>query len=85
MYKEEVSSFGGHAYDAMTILSKAIETAGTNPAKIRDAIEATTGLVGTAGVFNFSSTDHCGLGFDSFVMLTVKDGKFVLLSDDAKK
>ena len=85
MYKEEVSSFGGHAYDAMTILAKAIETAGTNPAKIRDAIEATTGLVGTAGVFNFSPKDHCGLGFDSFVMLTVKDGKFVLLSDDAKK
>jgi branched-chain amino acid transport system substrate-binding protein len=36
-------------------------------------------VVGTAGVFNMSASDHNGLGLDSFEMLTVKDGKFVLL------
>jgi branched-chain amino acid transport system substrate-binding protein len=78
-YKEDVSTFGGHAYDALLILQKAIEKAGsTERAKVRDAIEGLTGLVGTAGIFNFSAEDHNGLGLDAFEMLTVKDGKFAL-------
>ena len=32
---------------------------------------------GTGGVFSFSPEDHNGLGMDSIVMVTVKDGKFV--------
>ncbi|WP_028581294.1 ABC transporter substrate-binding protein [Desulfogranum japonicum] len=78
-FKEEASTFGGHTYDAMTILAKAIETAGTDKEKVRQAIESTTGLIGTAGEFNFSTQDHNGLDMDTFVMLTVKDGKFTLL------
>jgi branched-chain amino acid transport system substrate-binding protein len=39
------------------------------------------GFVGTAGVFNYSATDHNGLSIDAFAMLTVKDGKFVLLGE----
>jgi branched-chain amino acid transport system substrate-binding protein len=35
--------------------------------------------VGTSGVFSFSAADHNGLGVDAFEMVTVKDGKFVLL------
>ncbi len=76
-YKEDVSTFGGHAYDALMILTKAIEKAGTDKEKVRDAIENMKGFIGTAGVFNFSPTDHNGLGMDAFEMLTVKDGKFV--------
>ena len=76
-YKEDVSTFGGHAYDAFMILVKAIETAGTDKEKVRDAIENMKGLVGTGGVFNFSATDHNGLDINAFEMLTVKDGKFV--------
>ncbi|GAB4345906.1 MAG: ABC transporter substrate-binding protein [Desulfobulbaceae bacterium] len=77
-YKETASTFGGHAYDALMILAQAIEKAGLDKNKVRDAIESTTGYPGTGGVFNFSATDHNGLGLDAFVMLTVKDGKFVL-------
>lgn len=78
-YKESVSTFGGHSYDAMYILARAISEAGNDPAKARTVIENIKGLVGTAGTFNFSATDHCGLGLDAFVMLTVKNGKFVPL------
>ncbi len=78
-YKENVSTFGGHAYDAFEILVAAIRKADSvESEKVRSAIESLTGHVGTAGIFNFSPQDHNGLGLDSFEMLTVKDGKFVI-------
>ncbi|MGE4558822.1 MAG: ABC transporter substrate-binding protein [Desulfobulbus sp.] len=80
-YKESVSTFGGHTYDAMAIMVKAIAVAGTNREKVRTAIENIKGLIGTAGTFNFSPTDHGGLGLEAFAMLTVKNGRFVLLDD----
>jgi len=77
-FKEDASTFGGHAIDALTILKAAIESAkSTDPAKIAAAIEKIKGLSGTAGVFSFSAEDHNGLGMDSVVMVTVKNGKFV--------
>jgi branched-chain amino acid transport system substrate-binding protein len=78
-YKEEASTFGGHAYDAMLILQKAVAVAGADREKVRGAIEGLKGVVGTAGVFSFSPEDHNGLGTDAFEMLTVKGGKFALL------
>jgi branched-chain amino acid transport system substrate-binding protein len=79
-YEEEVSTFGGHAYDAFTILAEAIRRAkSVEPEKVRDAIENLKGFAGTAGIFNFSPTDHNGLDMSSFEMLTVKNGKFTLL------
>jgi branched-chain amino acid transport system substrate-binding protein len=79
-YKDEASTFGGHAYDAYTILVKAIEQAkSTDKEAVRTAIENLKGFVGTAGVFNFSPPDHNGLGLDAVEMLTVKDGKFAIL------
>ena len=78
-YKEDVSTFGGHAYDALLILTEALKKAGTpDRDKVRDAIEKLQGVVGTAGVFRFSPQDHNGLTIDAFDMLTVKDGKFVI-------
>jgi branched-chain amino acid transport system substrate-binding protein len=78
-YKEDVSTFGGHAYDALMIVVKAIEKAGsTDRAKVRQAIENMKGFVGTGGIFNFSADDHNGLDLDAFEMLTVQDGKFTL-------
>jgi branched-chain amino acid transport system substrate-binding protein len=78
-YKEDASTFGGHAYDAVLILTEAIKKAGSaDRDKVRDAIENLKGVVGTAGVFNFSKDDHNGLTQDAFEMLTVKDGKFTL-------
>lgn len=77
-FKEDVSTFGGHAYDALMILVKAVEQVGTDKEKVRDAIEKLQGFVGTGGVFNFSAEDHNGLDLDAFAMLTVKNGKFVV-------
>lgn len=79
-YKDEVSTFGGHAYDALWLVIDAIKAVGPDKEKIRDYIENTKGFVGTGGVFNMSSEDHCGLQKDAFEMITVKDGKFVALS-----
>ena len=79
-FKEDVSTFGGHAYDAFLILSEAVKKAGTTDKfKVRDAIEGIRGLAGTAGIFSFSPTDHNGLTMDSFEMLTVKNGEFAPL------
>ncbi|HJX16289.1 MAG TPA: ABC transporter substrate-binding protein [Candidatus Deferrimicrobiaceae bacterium] len=81
-YKEEASTFGGHAYDAFIILVKAIEKAGkVDKDAVRANIEQLTGVVGTGGVFNFSATDHNGLGIDAFEMLIVRKGKFVPLAN----
>jgi branched-chain amino acid transport system substrate-binding protein len=79
-YLEDASTFGGHAYDAFLVLTDAIRRAGADDKeKVRTAIENTKGLVGTAGIFNFSPTDHNGLDLEAFEMLTVKDGKFAVL------
>jgi len=80
-YQEDVSTFGGHAYDALMILVKGIEIAGADKEKVCDAIETLKGFVGTAGIFNFSPTDHNGLTIGAFEMLTVKGGKFVLYTN----
>jgi branched-chain amino acid transport system substrate-binding protein len=79
-YKEDVSTFGGHAYDAFIILARGLKDAGAgaDKEKVRTSIENIKGLVGTAGIFNFSPTDHNGLDINAFEMLTVKDGKFVV-------
>ncbi len=84
-FKDQVSTFGGHAFDALWLVLDAIKAVGPDRAKIRDYIENTKGFVGTGGVFNFSPTDHCGLDKNAFEMMTVKDGKFVPLAALAKK
>jgi branched-chain amino acid transport system substrate-binding protein len=80
-FKEDVSTFGGHAWDAFHVLVAAVKEAGLDREKVRVAIENLKGFVGTAGVFNYSPTDHNGLSIDAFAMLTVKGGKFVLLGE----
>ncbi len=78
-YKEDVSTFGGHAYDALMVVVEALKKAGApDRQKLRDAIENLQGFVGTAGVFNYSATDHTGLDLTAFEMLTVKNGKFAI-------
>ena len=79
-YKEDVSAFGGHALDALMIAVEAIRKAGTaDRSKVRDAIEATRGHVGTGGVVNMSASDHLGLDLSAFRMLEVKNGDWALL------
>lgn len=79
-YKEEVSTFGGHAYDALMILVGAIKRAnGTDRDKVRDAIEQTSGYIGADGKFNMSPTDHMGLDLSAFRMLEVRNNDWVLI------
>jgi branched-chain amino acid transport system substrate-binding protein len=77
-YKEEASAFGGYAYDAMNIIVAAIKQGGNDRAKVRDAVEGLKDFPGVGGMFSFSPQDHNGLSIDSFAMMTVKDGKFIL-------
>jgi len=78
-YKEDVSTFGGHAYDALMILTDAIKRAGSaDRAKVRDAIEQTRGYMGTGGLVNLSPTDHLGLDLSAFRMLEIRNGDWVL-------
>jgi branched-chain amino acid transport system substrate-binding protein len=79
-YGEDVSTFGGHAYDGLMLLVNAIERAGTTDrAAVRDAIEATKHFVGVDGIFDMSPEDHMGLGLESFKMLEVSGGTWTYL------
>lgn len=79
-YKSDVSTFGGHAYDGLMLAVGAIKTAGgTDKARVRDALEATRGYVGTGGVVNMSASDHMGLDLSAFRMLEVKGGTWSLV------
>jgi len=81
-YGENVSTFGGHPYDALSMLFAAIKKTGSfDKEKVRDAIENLKNFPGTGGIYNFSAKDHNGLTIDSLSMLTVKNGKFVLLKN----
>ncbi|WP_281983667.1 ABC transporter substrate-binding protein [Azonexus hydrophilus] len=79
-YKTDVSTFGGYAYDGLMLAVDAIKRAGsTDKAKVRDALEATKGFVGTSGTFNMSPTDHMGLDLSAFRMLEVKNGNWTIV------
>jgi branched-chain amino acid transport system substrate-binding protein len=79
-YKSEVSTFGGHAYDGLMLAVSAIKAAGsTDRARVRDALEATKGYVGTGGVVNMSASDHMGLDLSAFRMLEVRKGDWTLV------
>ena len=78
-FKQEVSTFGGHAYDGLMIAVGAFKRAGsTDKAKVRSAIEQTKGFVGTGGVVNMSPTDHLGLDLSAFRMLEIRNGDWTL-------
>ena len=77
-YKEPVSSFGGHGWDALNLVIDALKAVGPDSAKIRDYIETRTNFIGQHGVFNFSPTDHNGLTKEAFEMVVVKDGDWAL-------
>jgi len=74
-FKAEVSTFGGHAYDAIYMMVDALKAAGPNKSKIRDYLETKIkNWPGTGGVFNISPEDHTGLKKDAFEMIVVKNG-----------
>ncbi|MBF0447100.1 MAG: ABC transporter substrate-binding protein [Magnetococcales bacterium] len=75
-----VSTFGGHAYDALYIAVEAIKRAGsTDKNAVRDEIEKTQNFIGAGGIFNMSQEDHLGLKLDAFKMLEIKNGDWSIV------
>jgi branched-chain amino acid transport system substrate-binding protein len=79
-FKQDVSTFGGHAYDGLMLAVEAMKRAGSaDKAKVRDALEQIRGYMGTAGVVNMSAQDHMGLDLTAFRMLEVRKGDWALV------
>ena len=76
---EDPNTFGGHAWDAIHLIVKAMEKVGDDKAKIRDELENTTNFIGTGGIFNFSPTEHNGLTKQGVIMVKIVDGEWTLL------
>jgi branched-chain amino acid transport system substrate-binding protein len=79
---QAVSTFGGHAYDGLMILTRAMERAkSADKAKVRDEIERTKGYIGTGGIVTMSPTDHMGLDLSAFRMLEIRNGDWTLVPE----
>lgn len=81
------ATFGGNVYDAGLLLEKAIPVAATKGkpgtpefrAALRDALEQTTEVAATQGVYNMTKEDHSGFDTRGRELITVKDGTWKLL------
>jgi len=82
------ATFGANTWDAGILLERAIPVA-LNTAKpgteafrsaLRDALEQEREVVGCQGVFNMSPTNHNGMDERARVLITIRDGRFRLLS-----
>jgi len=82
---EAPSTFGGHAYDALSLVVLALEdmpeglSLADERANIRDGIESVENFAGTGGIFTMSPTDHLGMAPGSLAMIVIVDGKWTLL------
>jgi len=80
------TTFGGHAWDAYLLLTRAIPEAlqkaqpGTKAFRLalRDALENVHELVASHGVFTMSPADHNGLDNRARTMIMIDNGKWVL-------
>ncbi|MBI4805358.1 MAG: ABC transporter substrate-binding protein [Desulfovibrio sp.] len=79
-FKADVSTFGGHGWDGLKLVAKAVEMAGsTKPEAIRANLEKITGFPGIGGVFSFAENDHNGLNENAFEMVIVQGGNWKIL------
>ncbi|HKH02080.1 MAG TPA: ABC transporter substrate-binding protein [Bradyrhizobium sp.] len=80
------SQFAGHSYDAFLVLERVVPVAlkkakpGTPEFReaIRQALITERDIAASQGVYNFTEKDRYGLDDRSRILLTVKDGKYVL-------
>jgi branched-chain amino acid transport system substrate-binding protein len=74
------STFAGHAWDALQLVLTGLSKLPNNlpikdqRAQLRDKIETTESMVGTAGMFNLSAQDHVGLSTNDVVLARVTKG-----------
>ncbi len=81
------TTFGGHAWDAYTLLQRAIPEAlkrgqpGTQEFRnaLRDALENAHEVAASNGVFNTSPGDHNGMDNRARVMVKIDNGKWLLV------
>src|SRR5262249_7591112 len=81
------SQFAGHAFDAFLVLERvipvALKTAKPGTPEFREAIRQALlterDIAASQGGYNFTEKDRYGLDDRSRILLTVKDGKYVLL------
>lgn len=79
-FKSDVSTFGGHGWDGLKLVAKAVEMGGsTNPEAIRANLEKITGFPGIGGVFSFTDKDHNGLSENAFEMIVVQGRDWKIL------
>lgn len=78
-YNQNPSTFAGHAYDGFMIAIESLKKAGTDPNKLRDAIEQTSDWPGISGVFTMTPEDHSGLTKDALMMVTVDTGQWKVI------
>ena len=84
--KGSVSTFGGHVWDALQLVMKAMPNAlkaakpGTPEFRsaMRDSLEKLGGINGAHGVFTMTPNDHAGLDTRSRVMVKVEKGTWKL-------
>ena len=80
-----LSAFAAHAITTVPMFVEGLKAGGTDKQKIRDTIEGLKDFVGSEGIFNYTPTDHIGLALDSFVVETIKGGKFILTTPSLVK
>ncbi len=71
-----INTHSGYAWDAIAIVAAAMRKVGTEPEKLRTAIEQTRNYVGISGIYNLTPEDHNGLDTDSMVIVKVVNGKW---------
>ena len=84
------SQFAGHSYDAFLVLQRivpvALKTAKPGTPEFREALRQALlterDIAATQGVYNFTEKDRYGLDDRSRILLTVKDGKYVMVKSD---
>ncbi|HYS12423.1 MAG TPA: ABC transporter substrate-binding protein [Burkholderiaceae bacterium] len=89
LYGSKPATFGANVYDAGLLLQRAVPLAaqkgkpGTEEFRsaLRDALESTRDLVGTQGVYNMTPEDHSGFDKRGRELMTLKNGKWTLLSE----
>ena len=81
------SQFAGHSYDAFQVLERIVPVAlkkakpGTQEFReaIREALLTEREIAASQGVYNFTEKDRYGLDDRSRILLTVKNGKYVMV------